>query len=102
AREAFQTIKCTDNEGKIVPIVYGEGVRRVPARLIAQPGHCYLAAFASEHATTLSLTKTCAELGVSANTEVSLIVGTPQMWERITGEFSSSGSNTFSITSRSS
>src|SRR5690606_4348795 len=101
-RENFPTIRCTDHEGKIIPIVYGQGVKRVPGRLIAMPGHAYLAEPLFEHDTTATLSQTCEELGITAEETVTLTLGTADLWETITGSFASAGTNVFDITGRGS
>src|SRR5690606_38230051 len=85
---------------KIIPIVYGDTVKRVPGRLIQMPGHAYLAAPFLEHDTSIELTMTAEEMGIEPATEVTLTLGTPDFWEKVTGTFSSADSTTFNVTSR--
>lgn len=101
-RDKFPTIACTDNEGKIIPIVYGSSVKRVPSRLISMPGHAYLDGPVGIHATSLSLTKSCFEMGCTEGGSVSLLIGVVDLWEQFDGYFPSSSSGQFTITGRGS
>lgn len=99
-RDKFPSIKCTDHEGEIIPIAYGDPVKRVPSRLIVQPSHATLVRAFGIHDTTLSLSQTANQMGVTPGVDVTLTVGTPGLWERVTGQFATGTTNVLTVTSR--
>lgn len=102
--QSFPEIDCKACENEIVPIVYGNPCRRVPACVVDRPGVAQLAVTLTSlpPSNTLTIDRGAQSAFFTEGVAIELIVGWPGRWERITGSFNSSSDTTFSITSRGS
>lgn len=101
---AFPEIDCKACENEIVPIVYGNTCRRVPACVVNRPGVAQLAVTLTSlpPSSTLTIDKEAAAAFFTEGASTTLIVGFPGRFERVVGSFGSSGASVFTMTSRGS
>lgn len=60
-RNDFADVKCSAQEGRVIPIAYGNPVLRVPAVLVDWPGRAQLADQFDIHETTLTIDRTISQ-----------------------------------------
>lgn len=101
---SFPEIDCAACENEVIPIVYGNPCRRVPACVIDRPGVAQLAVTLTSlpPMTVLTIDRGAQAAFFTEGVSIELIVGWPGRWERITGSFASSDDTTFSISTRGS
>jgi hypothetical protein len=87
-RNDFADVACSAQEGKILPIAFGDPVLRVPAVLVDRPGHAMLSAEFNIHDTTLTIDRTIEDgLFVRDNLFKQFYLGWPNNFETITARF---------------
>lgn len=97
----FPEIACNPQEGTIIPVVFGEDVRRVPCHVIDRPGYANVGTTLQVLDGALYIHASAADTGFTLDTAIQLIVGGPGRWERLFGSFNDAGDRTeFNITSR--
>lgn len=101
-QQDFSEVNCSECDGKIIPIVYGNPCRRVPACVIDRPGQGYLGQTFGPLDNALFIHDEAAKLYFTYGSAITLVVGTPGNYETVTGSFSSATTKTFTITDRSS
>jgi len=97
-KEDFSELACSEADGKIIPIVYGNPCRRVPATVIDRPGAAFLASELSiVPDTELTINRTAGDAGFTTGSETSLILGWGNRWEKVTGTFTNTSDTTLSF-----
>ena len=98
--EDFAELNCSEAEGRIIPIVYGNPCQRVPAFVVDRPGGGRLAQRLDVVPdTSLVVNRTAAKGAFTSGSTIDLIMGYANRWERITGSFATSGTAVFDINS---
>lgn len=101
-REEFPDVKCSLVEGQIIPIAFGDPVRRVPAVVIDRPGSSQLGSQLLIQHDYLYLYRNAQEDGFTLDTLITIYIGVPGNVETLTGGFfDAADRRKFTIYSRS-
>lgn len=105
SRENFSELPCNLESQQIIPIVYGEEVRRVPAVLVDRPGDSILGQVLAFHEDQLTIYHSDAadqrfDVPPAEPDDIAIVVGWSGNYERLTGQFVA-GTGVFNITTRS-
>jgi hypothetical protein len=84
-RRAFPELICSQCEGELIPIVFGDPVRRVPMCVIDRPGVGQLGRTLYPWDTEFYLAQPANEGGFTLNTMIDVVIGTPGMYGVYTG-----------------
>ena len=101
-RDAFPDVICDECEGEIVPIVYGNPVRRVPACIIDRPGQSALYSRIDPFSASFTIQDVASDARFTTSGTRTLIIGYPGNYETFTGTWDGVVNNQFNISTRDS
>lgn len=94
---AFSDLGCSESNRKILPVVYGAPVARVPMTLVDQPGRTLLGADLTICASELTIPVQAGNAGFTTASTIQLAVGVPGNYEIIRGSFANDAATTFTF-----
>jgi len=102
SQDDFPEVNCSSCDGKMMPIVYGNPCKRVPACVIDRPGEGYLGSAFGQQDETVVIHDEASKLYFTTGSQITLIIGYPNNFESVVGSFANETSRFFNVTSRSS
>lgn len=89
-RKSFPATLCNECSGKIIPVVYGANVRRIPCCPLGRPARSYLIQDLGILADVLQISRSVVDMGLEYDTPYTLRIGTKSSYENILVAFEES------------